>query len=65
MCLKGSCFPNCWKVPSVVPVIKNLGKMSDGKNYHPVSLLSRVSKDFEKLVSNRTVDHLEKCGLFF
>ena len=23
------------------------------------------SKVFEKLVSNRTVDHLEKCGLFF
>ena len=31
MCLKESCFPNCWKVPSVVPVIKNLGKMSDAK----------------------------------
>ena len=23
-----------------------------------------VSKVFEKLVNNRTVDHLEKCGLF-
>ena len=34
------------------------------KNYYPVSLLSLVSKVFEKLVNNRFVDHLEKCGLF-
>ena len=24
-CLKGSCFPDCWKVSSVVPVFKNVG----------------------------------------
>ena len=30
-----------------------------------LSLLSVVSKVFEKLVNNRTVDHLEKWGLFF
>ena len=34
------------------------------KNYRPVSLLSVVSKVFEKLVNNRTVGHLEKCSLF-
>ena len=33
-------------------------------NYRPVSLLSVVSKVFEKLVNNRIVDHLDKCGLF-
>ena len=38
--------------------------MSTAKNYIPVSLLSVVSKVFEKLVNNRIVDHLEKCGLF-
>ena len=38
--------------------------MSTAKNYHPVSLLSVVSKVFEKFVNNRIVDHLEKCGLF-
>ena len=30
----------------------------------PVSLLSVVSKVFEKLVNNRIVNHLEKSGLF-
>ena len=63
-CLKESCFPDCWKVSSVVPVFKNVGGRSTAKNDCPVSLLSVVSKVFEKLVNNRIVDHLEKCGLF-
>ena len=62
-CLRESCFPDCWKVSSVVPVFKNVGERSTAKNYHPVSLLSVVSKVFEKLVNNRIVDHLAKCGL--
>ena len=47
----------------MVPVFKNVGERSTAKNYHPVSLPSVVSKVFEKLVNNRIVDHLEKCGL--
>ena len=46
------------------PVFKNVGERSTAKNYRPVSLLSVVSKVFEKLVNNRIFDHLEKCGLF-
>ena len=64
-CLKESCFTDCWKVSSVVPVFKNFGERSTAKNYRPVSLLSVVSKIFEKLVNNRIADLLEKCGLFF
>ena len=63
-CLKDSCFPDCWKVSSVVSVFKNAEERTTAKNYIPVSLLSVVSKVFEKLVNNRTVDHVEKCGLF-
>ena len=48
----------------MVPVFKNVGERSTAKNYRPVSLLSVVSKVFEKLVNNRIVGHLEKCGLF-
>ena len=58
-CLKESCFPDCWKISSVVPLFKNVGERSTSKNYHPV-----VSKAFEKLLNNRIVGHLEKCGLF-
>ena len=63
-CLKESCFPDCWKVCSVVPVSKNVGERSTSKNYRPISLLSVVSKVFENLVNNRIVHQLEKCGLF-
>ena len=63
-CLKESCFPDCWKVSLVVPVFKNVGEGCTAKNYCPVNLLSVVNKVFEKLVNNRIVDHLEKCGLF-
>ena len=63
-CLKKSCLPDCWESSSMVPVFKNVGERSTAKNYLPVSLLSVVSKVFEKLVNNRIVDHLEICGLF-
>ena len=65
MWLKESCFPDCWKVSSVVPVFKNIGKRCSTKSYSPVTLLSVVSKVFEKFVNNRIVDHLEKCSLSF
>ena len=45
----------------MVPVFKNVGERSAGKNYHPVSLVSLISKVFEKPVNNRIVDHLLKA----
>ena len=48
----------------MAPVFKGVGERSTAKNYHPVNFLSVVSKVFEKLLNNRIVDHIEKCGLF-
>ena len=45
---KDSCFPDCCKVSSVIPVFKNVGKRSKATNYRSVSLLSVFSKVFEK-----------------
>ena len=61
-CIKESCFPDSWKVSSVVHVFKNVVERSTAKNYQPVSLLSVVSKVFGKPV-NKIVEHREKCGL--
>ena len=44
--------------------LRIFGKRCTGKNYCTVSLLSVISKVFEKLVYDRLVDHLEKCVLF-
>ena len=49
----------------MVSVFKNVGERSTAKNYRPVSVLSVVSKVFEKLINNRIVDQVEKCGLFW
>ena len=35
-CLKKSCFPDCWKVSSVVSVSKNVWGRSTAKNYCPI-----------------------------
>ena len=39
----------------VGPVFKNVGERSTAKNYRLVSLLSLVSKVFEKLVNHRLI----------
>ena len=48
----------------IVPEFKNVGRRSTAKKYRTFSLLYVVSKVFEKLLDNRIVDHLVKCGLF-
>ena len=49
MCLKKCCFPDCWKVSSVV--FKNVGERSTTKNYFPVNLLSMLIKISRKNVA--------------
>ena len=64
MRLKESCFPDRWKVSSVIPASNNVGEKCTAKNYHPVSLLSMFGKVFEKHANNNLVDQLEVFGLF-
>ena len=45
------CLSDYWKVLSVVPVFKKVGEWCTSKKYCPVSLLSLVSKVFEKRVN--------------
>ena len=40
-------------------VFKNVWENYTAVSYHPVSILSVVSKNFEKLVNNRLIDHLK------
>ena len=48
----------------MVTVFKNVGERSTAKTYHLASLISVISKVFEKIVNNRIVDQLKKFGLF-
>ena len=64
MCLDKHYFPDCWKASPMFHVIKNIEERSTPKTYHPVSLLSKASQIFDKIVNNNLADHLEKGGLF-
>jgi len=53
--LKLSCFPANWKLATII-MIKKPGKVNtDPNNYKPISLLSSVSKIFEKIIHTRLI----------
>ena len=62
-CLKESCFQDCGRFHQWSLYLRMLGKGLLLKTTS-LSLLSVVSKVFEKLENNRIVDQLEKCDLF-
>ena len=57
-------FPDLFKIAKVIPVYKNGSKL-DCSNYRPISLLSNISKLFEKTMHSRLYDFLNKCGFLY
>ena len=53
-CIKVGNFPDCLKIAKVIALHKK-GDYSDPENYRPISLLSTLSKVFEKLLYNRMI----------
>ena len=56
--LRAGHFPTSWKQANVTPIFKNKGTNSEPTNYRPISLLSCISKIFEKLVFKQVYKHL-------
>ena len=50
-------FPDQWKLANVCPVFKK-DDPTLAKNYHPISLLSILSKCFERCVFNHCYSHI-------
>ncbi|XP_047989455.1 uncharacterized protein LOC125228811 [Leguminivora glycinivorella] len=48
-CLSEGVFPSIWKTANIIPVHKG-GSKNNVENYRPISILSTLSKVFEKLV---------------
>lgn len=61
-CLSHGVFPDVWKRANIVPIHKS-GPKSDVTTYRPISLLSTLSKLFEKLVHNEIYPVLRRVIL--
>ena len=57
-------FPECFKHATVTPVYKN-GDRKKMSNYRPISILPTMSKIFERCISNRLLDFVDKYEIMF
>ena len=62
--LQQGIFPNQLKIAKVTPIYKE-GSKSDVSNYRPISLLSSLSKIYEKLMHFRILNFLESNNSLF
>ena len=61
--LSSGIFPDKLKIAKVIPIYKN-GDKENVNNYRPISLLSSLSKIFEKIIYKRTYNYLTKTSFF-
>ena len=57
-------FPSAWKIAKVIPVLKPGKDPSVPKSYRPISLLSALSKLFEKSIQSRVLTFANDNGVF-
>ena len=57
--LSSGVVPSEWKLANISPIPKK-SSVHDVSNYRPISLLSLVSKVFERCIYNRLIDHVHK-----
>ena len=54
-CIENCIFPDCFKIAKVIPLYKK-GDKKDPQNYRPISLLSSLSKIFEKIIHKQMMN---------
>lgn len=58
-CLELHYYPSIWKVAKIIPIRKPGKDPTSSSSYRPISLLSALSKLFEKLILNRLLNFVE------
>ena len=61
-CIEERTFPKCLKIAKVIPKFKK-GEKRNPENYRPISLLSSISKIFEKLLQSGMIKFCEKNSI--
>ena len=64
-CIVTNTIPDEWKSAVVTPLFKNKGSKTEMKNYRAISVLSPISKVFERLLSNQITRYFESNNLFY
>ena len=49
MCLKESCFADCWRVSLAIPIFRNVGERSSANNYRPLDSFLWLVKSLKKI----------------
>ena len=62
--LRQNSYPSLWKLTHICPVFKKNNR-NDISNYRPISLLSVVSKVFERIIYKRMMEHLLEHNLLY
>ena len=63
-CIVTKSIPDDWKSAIVTPLFKNKGESTDLNNYRGISVLSPISKIFEKILASQISNYFEEKKLF-
>lgn len=61
-CLKHGTFPDTFKEARIKSIYKGTGSKKKCNNYRPISVISNLSKIFERLLYSRFYDFLQRNG---
>ena len=64
LCFQTGTFPNCLKISNIIPIHKKDSKLII-ENYRPISLLSNISKIFEKTIHKRLYNFIEDSNCLY